>query len=292
MNYINKKVFFLFLLLNSIVSYGNTLSEILNNDSKYETLDNYGVVSAGVEQLNIDLLTNNLEVEKGFAKKLDIHLFGYSLYAKSRSNYTDLTLVSPILNGAKSIFDDNRSQNLFPSRISLRYKSLDYKGDSTGKFDSYTVKYFWDYEMYGSFDLLKLDYVSIKDDNIDNYANYYSLSFGATSSMVEGKLIWKLSKGEKLPYGFDYGLKEGGVHVGYAWANGKNPKILLGKGMWSTTRKEDDKYESFIYDVEYSPSLFFTFPIGYVKVAYTGKYSPFNESFSTHGLISTVTMVF
>jgi len=294
-NGLNKKIFFWSLLLNSIFVYGDTLSsaiDLLDDDSKMESLDSYGAISVGFEQLNIDLLQNDLVVEKGIAKKLNIHLFGYSLYVKSISNYTDLTLVTPVLNGGESLLDENRSGS-FPSKISLRYKSLDYEGESIGKFDSYTLKYFWDYSMFGSLDLLKLDYVKMDDNIIDNYANYYSVSFGGTSALVEGDLLYRLSKGKQLPYGFDYGLMEGfGVHVGYAWADGKNPKILLGKGMGSTTRKEDDKYESWIYDVEYSPSLFFTFPIGYVKVAYTGKYAPFNESFSSHGLMSTLTMVF
>ena len=283
------------LLLNSIFVYGDTLSSavnLLDDDNKMEYLDSYGAISIGFEQLNIDLLQDNLIVKKGIAKKLDIHLFGYSLYAKSMSNYTDLTLVTPILNGGESVLDENRSGS-FPSKISFRYKSLDYEGESIGKFDSYTLKYFFNFSMFGSLDLLKLDYVKMNDSIIDNYTNYYSVSFGGTSSPVEADLLYRLSKGKQLPYGFDYGLLEDfGVHVGYAWADGKNPKLLLGRGLWSTTQKENNRYESWIYDVEYSPSLFFTFPIGYIKAAYTGKYAPFNESFSSHGLMFNLTMVF
>ena len=296
MKYLNTKTLFLSLFLNNIFLYGDTLSttiDLLQDDKKIESLNNYGVVTIGIEEFNVKPMYKKIDIKRGLAKKLNIQLFGYSLYTKTLSNYKDIQLITPSFN-KESIGSEEISQ-----RLSFQYKTLEYVGEQRGNIELYTLQLRADSSNkdkgYGG---LEVNYVTMNDDDIENFSKYYSFGIRLEYAHMQGKLITKLSKGEKIPYGFDYGLFENtGCFVGYAWGSGENSEALF-EGRYSfeeegeTNNPEETKKHGVVYDFSYGPSIFFTFPIGYLQLQYYGTYSPLRDSFTTNGFKVNLTAIF
>jgi hypothetical protein len=256
--------------------------DILNDDNKYQSITNYGVVSAGFEQIKVNLLQDDISVEKGVATKLDIHLYGYSLYAKTISNYSDFTLITPTWN---SMFYDWRGL--------VKYKSLKYKGIDNGKMDFYTaelITYVFQINNYGQpmktkINLPKISFVKLNSDNKSLQAEYYSIGMGGSIDIIEQKLLSKLSLGRRLPYDYHISLMEGaGIGFEYLKGKGNNLNYLL--------EVEDGKDSVMGYMYTFNPSIFFTFPIGYVKVSYLYNASPYYNSATSSGFNSSLAIVF
>jgi len=280
-----KKSFIGILLVSNISLYGDTLSDgmnFLNDDSQNESLDNYGVVSVGLEQLNVDLLKDGIKVDKGIAKKLDIHLYGYSLYTKTISNYKDFTFVTPKWNSAG--YDWNGVVN---------YKSLKYKGVDNGKMDFYTAALStetFSISNYGQpmkvkINLPKISFVKLNSDNKNLQSEYYSIGMGGTIDLIEQKLLSKLSLGKRLPYDYHISLMEGaGIGFEYLKGKGNNLDYLL--------ELEAGKDSVMGYMYTFNPSIFFTFPIGYIKASYLLNASPYYNSATSSGFNASLAIVF
>ena len=270
------------------VVYGDTLStsmDFLNDDSKYESLDNYGVISAGFEQINVNLLQDDITVDKGVATKLDIHLYGYSLYGKTISNYSDFTLITPSFGGSYS------GGYMF-ARGELNYKSLKYKGIDSGKMNFYTATLaipISSINNYGQpmkikINLPKVSYVKLDSDN-DLQAEYYSIGMGGSLDIIEQKLLDKLSLGKRLSYDYFISPMEGaGIGFEYLKGKGNNLNYLL--------ELEDGKDSVMGYMYTFNPSIFFTFPIGYIKASYLFNASPYYNSATTSGFNASLAIVF
>ena len=298
-----QKSFIGLIFLSSNLLYGDTLSTImdfLKDDNKYESLDNYGVVSVGIESSSIDLLTDNVEVEQGIQKKLDIHLYGYSIYSKTSSNYLDFKIVSPSWKGFSS---DNPRYSYGKNKLILHYKSLDYTGTSTGKIDSYSATISSSREDLlirdgaAFMDWLRFDYNTMRDDYIDNYSNYYWVGAGGRTASLEDTIIKKMSR-KKLSYDIDFNIFENlGVYIGYGWADGENPNALFGGGVSFSDNNEKnsidfrDDNKGLVYSFQVNPSIFFTFPLGYLKLQYQYKYSV-ADVMTTNGVNGSLAIIF
>lgn len=298
-----KRSFMGLMFLSSNLLYGDALSTSMNflkDDSKYESLANYGVVSVGMESSSIDLLTDDVEVEQGIQKKLDIHLYGYSIYSKISSNYLDLKIVSPSWKGFSS---DNPRYSYGSNKLTLHYKSLDYTGTSTGKIDSYSAtisssrKDLLRSDGAAFMDWLRFDYNTMRDDYIDNYANYYWVGLGGRMASLEDTIIKKMSR-KKLSYDIDFNILENaGIYGGYGWANGENPNVLFGGGLSFSDNNEEkssdfrDDNKGVVYSFQVNPSIFFTFPLGYLKLQYKYKYSV-ADVMTTNGVNGSIAIIF
>lgn len=288
MNSLNKKIFFWYLLLNSIVVYGDTLSTVidsLDDKNTIEELEDYGVITIGVEEFNIEPLYKDIEVQRGLTKRLDVHLFGYSLYTKTLSNYKNIKLTTPSFNMKHE-----------PISLSFQYKDLDYFGEQTGEIKNYTLQL--GSSSSEAFIGLELNYVTMEDNDIEDFSKYYSVGLRLEIAQMQNKLIKKLSKGEKIPYGFDYSFFENaGFLVGYAWASGKHPDALF-EGRYDFVKDGESndpneiKKHGVVYDFSYGPSVFVTFPIGYLQLQYYGTYSPLVDSFTTNGFRANFRFIF
>ncbi len=296
MNILNKKIFFCSLLLNSIVVYGDTLStaiDLLDDKNKVEELENYGVITIGVEEFNIKPLYKNIEIQRGLAKRLDVQLFGYSIYTKTLSNYKDIRLVTPAFNKEKIGTVDTWNT------LSFQYKNLKYDGKQIGNILQYTGQYRTESShIDGGYGALELNYITMEDNDIKDFSKYYSFGLRMEYTYMQHKLIKQLSKKEKIPYGFDYSFFENaGCLLGYAWASGEHPDALFeGRYDYSKDGETNDpneiKKHGIVYDFSYGPSVFVTFPIGYLQLQYYGTYSPLVDSFTTNGFRAKFRVIF
>ncbi len=282
-----KKTLLLSLYVSGIMTtilYGDALSksmDFLNDDKKYDSLESYGIVSAGIEGTTINVLSDDIEVEDGIMKKLDVHLYGYSIYSKSSSNYLDFKFITPYW----------ETDNFGDNRLATQYKSLDYNnGASNGKIESLMIALNSNMEGALELDLLRLDYTKMSQDNINNYSNYYLVGFGGRLPSVEDELIAKIARRGKLPYDVKFQFFEkAGLYVGYGWANGENPNALFQS---TNDNSKDSKSKGFaVYTYEMNPSMFLTFPLGYVKLQYQYRFS-IAQAMTTNGFNASLAIIF
>jgi len=254
--------------------------DILNDDNKYQSITNYGVISAGIEGTTIEVLADDIKVEDGIMKKLDVHLYGYSVYSKSSSNYLDFKLLTPYW----------ETNNFGDNRLAIQYKSLDYTGLSDGKIESLMLALNSNMEGALELDLLRLDYTTMSQNDISNYSNYYLVGFGGRLPSVENELIAKIARRGKLPYDVKFQFFEkAGLYVGYGWADGENPEALFQSA--NDNSKDSSNKGFFVYTYELNPSMFITFPLGYVKLQYRYRFS-IAQAMTTNGFNASLAIIF
>lgn len=286
-----KKIFIFISLINSVLVYGDTLSnviEVLTDESKYSEIENYGVISIGAVGTTIDILADDIEVEYGIMKKLDIHLYGYSLYSKTSSNYLDFKFITPSFNeGSMSVLSGDGGG----MKGSFSYKSLDYTGESNGKIESYMGALTGDYGTISGIelDLLRFDYTTMNQTNVNNYSSYYLVGFGGRNPSYEKELLAKIAKRGKLPYDMKIRIMDNsGLYAGYGWSSGENPNALF---RYSQDESGENTNKGFVYTYELNPSIYFTFPLGYVKVQYQYRIS-IADAITTNGFNASLSMIF